>query len=344
MLFKDAIVFTDIHFGLKNNSSEHNENCVRFVEWVIEEAKKKDIITCIFMGDWFDSRQSINVSTLHYSLKAMKLLDDAFFKVYFIVGNHDMYYKHNRDVNSVEMGSLYKNFVLIDKPLIKDNVAFYPWLVDDEWKKVRTKKTKYVFGHFELPTFLLNAMIEMPDHGELSKDHFENSTYVFSGHFHKRQGKGNVRYIGNCFPHNFADVNDDERGCMVFSWDEEPEYLDWQDCPKYRRYTLEELYDNSETILTSNNYYIRAEYSTISHLEAISKRDELMEKYDIKELAISEKKRIISDSQEVQEDGSIAEITEESITSIDAEVISSINGLDTNEYDKSLLISIYQDK
>lgn len=344
MLFDKSIVFTDIHFGLKNNSVDHNENCLNFVTWVIDTAKKHNIKTCCFLGDWFDSRQSINVSTLHYSLKAMQMMNDYFDTVYFIVGNHDMYYKHNRDVYSVEVGKLYSNFVVIDEPFIKDEVAFYPWLVENEWKKVKSKKVKYVFGHFELPTFLLNAMIEMPDHGELNKDHFNNSTYVFSGHFHKRQNKDNVHYIGNSFPHNFADVNDDERGCMIFEWDKEPVYVNWDDCPKYRKYSLEDLYENSTKILTSNNYYIRAEYSTISHLEAIEMRDTLLQSFDIKELAISEKKRILNEGLSDDEDeSSTEELTEESISSIDAEVISSLNKLDTNEYDKALLINIYQD-
>ena len=30
MLFDKSIVFTDIHFGLKNNSVDHNENCLNF--------------------------------------------------------------------------------------------------------------------------------------------------------------------------------------------------------------------------------------------------------------------------------------------------------------------------
>ena len=36
------------------------------------------------------------------------------------------------------------------------------WLVGDEWKKIPKIKSKYMFGHFELPTFKLNAMVEMP--------------------------------------------------------------------------------------------------------------------------------------------------------------------------------------
>ena len=81
-----------------------------------------------------------------------------------------------------------------------------------DWKRVQKINAPYMFGHFELPRFKMNAMVEMPDHGQLNKDHFAAKRTVFSGHFHKRQNRGKIWYIGNAFPHNFADNWDDERG------------------------------------------------------------------------------------------------------------------------------------
>ena len=39
-LFKKVACFTDIHFGLRNNSRQHNTDCEEFVLWFIKEAKK----------------------------------------------------------------------------------------------------------------------------------------------------------------------------------------------------------------------------------------------------------------------------------------------------------------
>ena len=39
-LFNKAIVFTDIHFGLKSNSQQHNKDCEAFVDFAIETAKE----------------------------------------------------------------------------------------------------------------------------------------------------------------------------------------------------------------------------------------------------------------------------------------------------------------
>ena len=39
-LFRKAIVFTDIHFGLKSNSLLHNQDCSRFVDWIIKTGQE----------------------------------------------------------------------------------------------------------------------------------------------------------------------------------------------------------------------------------------------------------------------------------------------------------------
>ena len=47
-LFKKAAVFTDIHFGLKSNSIQHNQDCSNFVDWFIEKSLAEGCETCFF--------------------------------------------------------------------------------------------------------------------------------------------------------------------------------------------------------------------------------------------------------------------------------------------------------
>ena len=101
-LFKKAAVFTDIHFGLKSNSLQHNQDCANFVDWFIDKAKKEGCETCFFLGDYNHHRASINIHTLQFGLQALEKLNMAFDKVFFIPGNHDLYYRDKRDVHSVE--------------------------------------------------------------------------------------------------------------------------------------------------------------------------------------------------------------------------------------------------
>mgnify|MGYP005724079407 CR=1 FL=1 len=183
--FNKAACFTDIHFGMKNNARQHNIDCENFVTWFIEEAKKRGSETCIFLGDWHHQRSSVNVSTLNYSISNLKKLGEAFEKVYFIVGNHDLFYRDKREISSVVFADEIPNIKVVSDWIIQDDVAVIPWLFGDEWKTVQKVKCKYMFGHFELPHFKMNAMVEMPDIGTISSYHFKNAGHVFTGHFHK---------------------------------------------------------------------------------------------------------------------------------------------------------------
>ena len=41
MMFDEAVLFTDIHFGMKNNSRQHNDDCEQFIYWMIDEAHQR---------------------------------------------------------------------------------------------------------------------------------------------------------------------------------------------------------------------------------------------------------------------------------------------------------------
>ena len=257
-LFKKAVVFTDIHFGLKSNSQTHNDDCLSFVKWATKLAKENNCETAMFLGDWHNHRASINIVTLNYSLRALEHLNDNFNRVFFIPGNHDLYYRDKRDIQSVEWAKHLPNVVICNDWLHDGDVIVAPWLVGEDYKRIPKLSAKYMFGHFELPHFKMNAMVEMPDHGEIKREDFGGIGHVFSGHFHKRQTYKNITYIGNCFPHNFADNHDDERGAMIIEWGKEPEYHAWPDQPRYRVLRLSDVINNAPEVL-AKNMHVRVE-------------------------------------------------------------------------------------
>lgn len=330
-LFKTAACFTDIHYGLKQNSRLHLDDCHRYMDWFITEAKARGAETCIFLGDWSHHRASINVATMNASIKDLKRLNDNFEQVYFITGNHDLYFRDKRELNSVEYIRDLENVVLVDDLFVQDDVAIIPWLVGDEYKKLKNIKAKYMFGHFELPNFRMNAMVEMPDHGGINASQLSTPDYVFSGHFHKRQYKGNVHYIGNAFPHNYADVADDERGAMFLTWGQEPQYVNWPDCPKYRVLTLSELLDNHANLLDKYTYARVKLNINISYEEATFIKEKFAEQYNVRELQLMP----IKEEQEEFEGGDIE------FESVDAIVISQLDTIESDTVNKNKLIAIY---
>jgi DNA repair exonuclease SbcCD nuclease subunit len=125
-LFKKAACFTDIHFGLKSNSLEHNQDCSDFVDWFIETAKAEGCETCIFLGDYNHHRASINIHTMQYGLRALERLNENFDTVYFIPGNHDLYYRDRRDIHSVEWAKHLKNVVIVNDWFNQGDVVIAP--------------------------------------------------------------------------------------------------------------------------------------------------------------------------------------------------------------------------
>jgi len=333
-LFHRAALFTDIHFGLKSNSQLHNDDCLAFVKWATAKALEEGCETAFFLGDWHNHRASINIVTLNYSLQALEHLSANFSTVYFIPGNHDLYYRDKRDVQSVEWAKHLPNLVICNDWVHSGDVVVAPWLVGDDHKRLAKMSGKYLFGHFELPGYLMNAMVEMPDHGSVRREDLSGFEHVYTGHFHKRQTKNNVTYIGNCFPHNFADAGDDERGVMIMEWGKQPEYHAWPDQPTYRVLSLAHLIDHAASILRPK-MHVRVELDIdISYEEANYIKETFIRDYQLREMALIPNKNL-SHTQDLAP----GEIRFESVDQI---ITDQILNIQSDVYDSKLLLHIYQ--
>lgn len=335
-MFKKAAVFTDLHLGLKGNSKTHNQDCEDYVDWYIEQAKANGCETGIFCGDWNHNRSSINLTTLDSGIRLLEKLGSSFDQFYMFSGNHDLYYKDRRDIKSTEFAKHIPGITVVDEVLEQGDIAFVPWLIGDEWKSISKIKAKYMFGHFELPSFYMNAMVQMPDHGELKSEHFKNQELVFSGHFHKRQNQGKIHYIGNAFPHNYADNWDDARGMMIFNLADggTVEYIDWKDCPKYRTITLSNLIDEHYKIIKPKMYLRVTLDIDVSYEEANMIRETFLEQYQCREIKLIPQNRI----EDIYTDLDI-----EQFESVDQIVSNEILAIDSDSYDKKVLLEIYKD-
>jgi len=333
-LFKKTAVFTDIHFGLKSNSVLHNEDCLAFVKWATAKAREEGCETAMFLGDWHNNRASINILTLGYSLQALEHLNANFERVYFIPGNHDLYYRDKRDIQSVEWAKHLSNVQICNDWFSDGDVVIAPWLCGDDHKRIPRLKGRYMFGHFELPGYLMNAMVAMPEHGEVRREHFGGFDHVFTGHFHKRQTQKNITYIGNCFPHNYADAGDDDRGLTIIEWGQDPVYHAWPDQPRYRVFNLSDVLKHTEVMLQPN-MHVRVNLDIdISYEEATFIKETFIGQYNLREITLIPAK--VTDLTEYEIQGNIE------FESVDQIVTGQLSNIESDKFNKNLLLDIYR--
>jgi DNA repair exonuclease SbcCD nuclease subunit len=327
---------TDQHFGRSGNNPVANQDNLDFIEWFIEEAKTFGADTCICMGDWHDNRANLAVPTLHFSLRGMEMLNAAFKTIWWIPGNHDLLYRSKRDISSVVFAKHLPNIRFVNEPTTIGGVTILPWLVGDEPKKVKQLKSRYVFGHLELNGgWLMNAKVPMPDRdGNLSGDDFKDGPdYVFSGHFHFRQAKGNMVYTGNIFPFNFSDNYDDDRGMMMLEWGREPTFKHWPDQPLFRTFKLSELLANPDKYLRQKLTARCTLDIDISFEESQVIKDTFIASHGLRKLELSHAPR---QTEQYSYDANAVFQSTETI------VVEGLLSVDSNDYDNKWLAELYK--
>ena len=334
-LFKKAACFTDIHFGNKSNSKQFNQDADRFVDWFINQAKENNCETCIFLGDWHHQRAAINVDTLSYSLDNLEKLSKNFDITYFLLGNHDLYYKETREVSSMAFARNIERIKIISEPTVTNNVALIPWLVGEEWRTIRDIESDYTFGHFELPNFLMNAMVRMPDIAEIKHEDFNKQKQVFTGHFHHRQISGNIQYLGSPFAQNYADASDPERGMMILEYGGKPQYINWAEGPTYKVIKFSELINNTDAVLKPDMHVRVIIDVEVTYEELNFIKEEFIKKYNLRELSI------MQDSKALQDDTNKG--VEVKFESVDTIVLNQLATIESESFDRELLRKIYQD-
>ncbi len=340
--YRKTAGFTDIHFGKKSNSETHNQDCINFVKWFCEQVQNDpEIDSIIFMGDWHENRNALNISTLTYSYQAGKLLNELGLPIFFCIGNHDLYHRHTRELYSVIPFHEFTNFVVVNEPLLLPNMGLgtlvSPYLFSHEYPDlVKYLELQTWWGHFEFKDFVVTGYnITMPT----GPDPIDFAgPQIFSGHFHKRQSKNNIHYIGNTFPMDFSDAGQTDRGMVVYDHTTgKINYKNWEDCPKYAKVRLTEILDDTTSVPTNARIKCIIDVP-ISYEESSFLKQKFIDDFQLREFAMEESQDIVDALK-----GDVVELGDDvKLDSVDDLVIQMINSIDTPHIETAMLAQIYQ--
>lgn len=235
-------VISDLHLGVHTNSTTWHDIALKWANWLVGELKRKNIKDIIFCGDWHHNRSEISVNTLQVSADILNIFKD--FNIIAITGNHDLFYKHRTDVNSLSIYKGRSNINIIDTPTVLEafdkKITLCPWNTNIE----DIGSSDIIFGHFEIETFKMNTY-KVCEEGIKIKDLLKKSSLVISGHFHTRHektfGSGTILYCGNPFQMDFGDA-DNTKGYYILDIEtQEYEFFENTVSPHYTKISLSEL-------------------------------------------------------------------------------------------------------
>jgi hypothetical protein len=117
-------------------------------------------------------------------------------------------------------------------------------------------------------------------------------------------------------------------------WGGKPEYLTWPDQPIYRTYKLSQIIDTPDKLLREKMHCRVTIDLPISFEEANFIKEQFIPQYNLRELML------IPEKVQLESNATPIDINFESVDTI---VMNQINAIESDTYDKALLLNIYND-
>lgn len=260
------VIFTDTHFGWKNNSMTWLTSQMRFIyeQFIphIKELSKEDHVRVIHCGDVFDSRSTISTYVASKVVQAFKDIRSVCDEFIIVCGNHDFYSPNTDVVNTVDLFMGHLDITIVNQRVHEtcDGRAFIPWYV---WESGEfSTDAKYIFTHADVVC------------GKV----WENCVgkTIFAGHIHTPRERNGLYNLGSCYSLNFADSNS-KRGFYVIR-NGQIQFMENKVSINFYRLYNEEVLETDITKFNSVDYvelYVSQEnMSKESYVNAIKKYTE----------------------------------------------------------------------
>lgn len=211
-------ILNDSHCGARNASEIFLDYFGKFYSDVFfPYCDKHGIKQIVHLGDFYDHRKYINFKALHHNRKTfLEPMRERGMTMDIIPGNHDVVYKNTNELCSLKelLGFFIKDVNIILKPTVMQydscRIALIPWInpenYDETLKFIETCDAPIVGAHLELKGF--DVMPGMPATHGMDPEVFKRFESVWSGHYHSKQQKGNIHYLGTQFEMNWSDCNE----------------------------------------------------------------------------------------------------------------------------------------
>ena len=302
-----VLLTSDLHVGLRNkNEIKFIDFSIDYINYIENYCIKNKIDYIFFLGDLLE--KSSNVRHEYFTPLFRKLEEiNKKIKLFYILGNHDIYTKENDSLVEVFPGKIIK----FQENIKINNIDFCFLSFTD---KVLPKITgDYLMTHIPIESFKMDNYF-VPKKKFYPINLFKDFKKVFSGHYHLHQKNKNIVYLGSPFQMGFNEENS-KTGFVVLDTDiDDWKFVEYRRGPKfkvinkYKKMNLKNTFiklkinnDNSDFHIIKNKLFMDGALSVEVDL-ITEKKENINENQNIK-LDNSLKETIIKFLKEYKQDG-----------------------------------------
>jgi DNA repair exonuclease SbcCD nuclease subunit len=235
-----VLLRADAHNHPHSRSAKRMEECLTAYDWSYNVARENGIDIVLDLGDVFHDRTHVDAYTFTRVYQSSSTAKKDGISTYFLLGNHDMYFRHDRKASSIiafeALGSVIYEPKTID---IGDFPCdFFPYAEETPGPEIaeafpRSKRNNVLFFHASIEGAVMNSAsgkkrdIEMSDEIEMHEDEIKECIspkfmdgwkLAVGGHYHMCQvvseSPCKVMYAGSPIQHSFGEAGE-EKGLWI---------------------------------------------------------------------------------------------------------------------------------
>ena len=296
----EVLLFSDLHVHCHKRSNERLEDCLKALNWVFDTAEQRQISSILFGGDFFHDRQKIDVYTYQRSFEVLSnRLKSNKFKLYLLLGNHDLWFNDKTCVTSVTPLSALPGVTIISEPeRLEINGCMWDFIpfTHNPIETLNTLKEtpgnpQYALGHISLDGAILHGSqysdVSIEHDGDMVTvgasifNHYQN---VFLGHYHAEQKVNDkVEYIGSPLQLSFGEAFQTKHIIAFDGKTGKKTYIENEFSPKH----LVIRADETEKYDLENNF-VQIKIDDISTTDLVSMKKEILSSNKLGSLEIKQ--------------------------------------------------------
>lgn len=271
-----------LFIGDPHITHNHLSDDIKMFEWIgsVIVEHRPDLV--VNLGDTFDSHAVIRSECLSIFKKHIDFVcRDLKTEMIYVLGNHDMFRPNDRTYHALKpFIGLYKNFKIVDKAEVIDDILYVPYLTDGEtWPNIEAK-IAITHNTFLGADFSFRRAEKGLDVRSILSD------IVVSGHVHKRhtlnesrpgRSDSSVIYVGTPRAHSATDAGQLKGlSIMELDGDRDPKWTFIPSIfPNWRKETVPVSVDLNSVLSDPKDHYIIELVGTKTEIKALLASNEV---------------------------------------------------------------------